>query len=174
MIMKKTIFAFTILVSIFALTLNSCNKDDKNDNDIPNQEQGTEESSLRFTMDGITTTEVMGEITACADGFFQFLGSAPDGSPLALSTGKIMVNETRSICSFYLEEDDYSACIADAGISFGGTVQNNYYSPLSGTATRSSTHDITISGVLVKIDDLTEHAFTLEATAGVVTTIYCE
>jgi hypothetical protein len=166
--MKKSILNIAILLSIFSVTLSSCDKDD------PPQEPETVESSLIFTMDGITSTEVMRDITACSDGYFNFLGSAPDGSAIALSTGKILVNETRSICSIYLEEGDYDACIDNAGLYVGGTAFNQLYSPLSGTATRTSVNTITISGVLVAINDLTEHAFTLEATAGLVSPVNCE
>lgn len=170
--MKKTIFTFAISFGLFSLTLNSCNKDDKNET---NQELGTVESNFSFAMDGITATDIMDiSVSACADGFFNILGYTPDGAPISITTGKILENETRSICSVYLAEEDYDACIADAGLFVGGVTNSNVFSPVSGTATRTSLNTITISGVLLALDGFTEHTFSLEATAGVVAPINCE
>lgn len=166
--MKKSFFVFAILLSIFSVTLNSCGKDDSN------EEQDLKVSALKFTMDGITVTEVIGEIFVCPDGYFGIAGKAPDGSPIAISTSKILVNETRSICSIKQESEDFIDCVDNGGFNVGGTAFMNHYTPISGTAKRTSINDITISGVLMKIDDLTEHAFTLEATASLVSPVNCE
>jgi hypothetical protein len=170
--MKKRFFVFAIFLSIFSVTLNSCDKDEK---DESAQEPETVESSFSFSMDGVTSTDIMDiSVSACADGFFNILGYTPDGSPISITTGKILENETRSICSVYLDEEDYNACIADAGLYVGGVNNSNVFSPVSGTATRTSFNTITISGVLLALDGFTEHTFSVEATAGVVAPINCE
>jgi hypothetical protein len=169
--MKKSILTLAILFSIFTVVLNSCSKDDKDDKD---EEQDLKVSSLKFTMDGITVTEVVGEIMACPDGYFGIVANAPDGTPVAINTSKILVGETRSICTIMEEADDFSACVDNGGFNVGGTAFTNQYSPISGTAKRTSVNDITISGVFIKIDDLTEHAFTLEATASLISPVNCE
>ena len=166
--MKKTIFIFSFLAIIFSTILISC------DNDDTDPEQDLKVSSYTLNMDGITATELIGDIIVCPDGYFGITGKAPDGSSISISTGKILVNETRSICSVFLDEADFNACIDNDGFNIGGLIFNELYSPLSGTATRSNTNDITISGVLVKIDDLSEHTFTLEATASIVSPFNCE
>ncbi len=166
--MKKSILTLAILFSIFTVVLNSCSKDDKD------EEQDLKVSSLKFTMDGITVTEVIGEIMACPDGYFGIVATAPDGTPFAINTSKILVGETRSICNIMEEAQDFLDCVDNGGFNVGGTAFTNQYSPISGTAKRTSVNDITISGVFIKIDDLTEHAFTLEATASLISPVNCE
>lgn len=165
--MKKSIFTIAILLSIFSVIQTSCNKDE------PNDVQDLKISVFKLTLEGVTATEVVGEISVCPDGYFNIVGKAPDGTPIAINTSKILVNETRSICSIDQEYDDFLACVDNGGFNVGGTIFEHFYSPVSGTATRTSTNDITISGVLKK-DDLTEHAFTLEATASLVSPVNCE
>ncbi len=164
--MKRSFFTIALILSALSLVLTSCNKSDDEDQDF-------KVSSYKLVIDGITATEVVGEISCCPDGFFTILGTAPDGTPIAINTSKIMVNETRSICSIKEESEDFLACVDNGGFNVGGTILTHFYSPVSGTATRTSTNDIEISGVLIK-DDLTEHAFTLEATASLVSPVNCE
>jgi len=170
--MKKSMIKIAIIFGVLSIGLSACEKDDNDDSSDQNQEPTT--SSYTLTIDGITATEVVGEITVCNDGYFTINGKTPDGNNMSLSTSKIMVDETRSICDFQLEEADYNNCIDNDEFNIGGTIFTHHFSPVSGTATRSSTNDITITGVLMQIDDMTEHAFTLEATAGLVTLINCE
>lgn len=170
--MKNSILKIAIIFGVLSISLSACEKDD-NDNSS-NTDQDTTESSFTLTIDGITSTEVVGEISVCSDGYFNIIGKAPDGSNISLSTSKIMENETRSICDFQLEPADYDNCIDNQGFSIGGTIFAHHYSSISGTATRSSTNDITITGVLMQIDDISEHAFTLEATASLVSPVNCE
>jgi len=165
--MKKSILKIAILLSAFTVVLNSCSKDDKD------EEQDFKVSSYTLTIEGITATEVVGEIYVCPDGFFGIVGSAPDGTPISISTSKILVNETRSICSIKESSEDFIDCVDNGGFNVGGMILNHNYNPVSGTATRTSVNDITISGVLLK-DDVTEHAFTLEATASLVSPVNCE
>jgi hypothetical protein len=166
--MKKSILKIAILLSIFSVALISCDKDNSD------EEQDLKVSSLKFTMDGITVTDVIGEITACPDGYFVIVATAPDGTPLAINTSKILVDETRSICSIMEEAEEFLDCVDSGGFNVGGTAFTNHYSPISGTAKRTGVNDITISGVFIKIDDLTEHAFTLEATASLISPVNCE
>ena len=165
--MNKSIYAIAILLSIFSVALTSCNKDDSDD------EQDLKKSSLKLTLEGVTSTEVVGEISVCSDGFFTINGKTPDGTPIAMSTSKILVNETRSICTINQDYDAFIECVDNGGFNFGGSAFNQFYSPVSGTAKRTSTNSIEISGVLMK-SDLSEHAFTLEATASLVLSINCE
>ncbi len=164
--MKLSIFTITVILSALSIVFTSCNKSDDEDQDF-------KVSSYTLIIDGITATEVVGEISVCPDGFFTIIGTAPDGTPIAINTSKILVNETRSICSIKEESDEFLACVDNGGFNVGGTVSTHFYSPVSGTATRTSTNDIEISGVLMK-DDLTEHAFTLEVTASLVSPVNCE
>lgn len=169
--MKNSILKFAIIFGVLSIGLSACDKDEDDNTSDSNQETT---SSYTLTIDGITATEVVGEISVCNDGYFIINGTAPDGSNIALNTSKILVDETRSICNFQLEEEAFNSCVDDAGFNIGGTIFTHHFSPISGTATRSSTNEITITGVLMQIDDMTEHDFTLEATAGLVTPINCE
>jgi hypothetical protein len=166
--MKKSIFTIAILLSIFSVTFTSCDKDE---DDLA---QDLKVSAFTLTVGGVTATEVVGEIMVCPDGYFGINGKTPDGNALAFTTGKIMVNETRSICTIMQKNDDFINCVDNGGFNIGGLFQMNHYSPISGTATRTSINDITVSGVLVNLVDLTEYAFTLEATASLVSPVNCE
>lgn len=161
-----------IIFGVLSIGLSACEKDD--DDNTSNTTPEATESSYTLIIDGITVTEFVGEITVCNDGYFTINGKTPDGNNMSLSTGKIMVDETRSICDFQLEEADYNNCIDNDGFNIGGTIFTHHFSPVSGTATRTSTNALSVSGVLMQIDDMSEHAFTLEATAGLVTPINCE
>ena len=161
-----------ILFSLFSVALSACNKDENDDASDQNQETTT--SSYTLIIDGVTATEVVGEISVCNDGYFFINGKTPDGNNMSLNTSKIMVDETRSICDFQLEAEEFTSCVDDGGFNIGGTIFTHHFSPVSGTATRTSTNNLSVTGVLMQIDDLTEHAFTLEATAGLVSPVNCE
>lgn len=169
--MKNSILKFAIIFGVLSIGLYACDKDEDDNTSDSNQET---ESSYTLIIDGITATEVVGEITVCNDGYFTINGKTPDGNNMSLSTSKILEDETRSICDFQLEAEEFTSCVDDAGFNIGGTIFTHHFSPVSGTATRTGTNDLSVSGVLMQIDDMTEHAFTLEVTAGLVTPINCE
>lgn len=171
--MKKSIFTIAILLSIFSITFISCSDDDNDDNGEGN---GSVASSYTLTIDGVTATEFTGEIIVCPDGYYIINGKAPDGSNLTIQSGKILVNETRSFCDArYLEEEEYTACIEDNGFSISGLFMGEIFHSSTGTATRTSTNNIEMSGnVWYMNDPLIDHTFTLEATASFVSPINCE
>ncbi|MBN1970527.1 MAG: hypothetical protein JW870_14265 [Candidatus Delongbacteria bacterium] len=127
-------------------------------------------SSLKFTIEGVTATEVVGGISVCLDGYYTIIGKAPDGSNLAIQIGKMLVGETRSICT----EEEFENCIENGGIGLTAAALEDVYTSISGSAKRTNTNDIEVSGVARKMSDGTEHAFTLEATASLVSPINCE
>lgn len=168
--MKKHTLKLTVVLSLLTLLFTACSTDDKKEEIDPEKEYV---SSYKLTIEGVTATELVGEVSACNDGFFLINGKAPDGSPISLSSSKILVNETRSICSIGEGGDEFLACLDNGGFNIGGTIFTHFYSPISGTATRTSSNELSVTGILLK-DDLTEHEFTLEATAKLVTPINCE
>ena len=171
--MRKLILTLLILCSIFSLALNSCSSESEL---VKDEDQDFKVSTYTLTIDGVKATEFLGEIIVCPDGYFMISGKAPDGSNLSIQTSKIFVNETRAFCDArYLEEDPYNNCIENAGFSITGLFMGEIYHAASGTATRTSTNDINISGSVWYMNDpLVVHGFTLEATASLVSPINCE
>ena len=86
------------------------------------------------------------------------------------------MNETRTFCDArLLEEEEYNACIEDNGFSISGLFMEEIFHSSSGTATRTSTNNIEMSGTVWYMNDpLVDHNFTLEATASFVSPINCE
>ncbi len=170
--MRKSFFTIAILLSIFSVTFISCSDDDEGGNGGGNGSV----SSYTLTIDGVTATEIIGEIIVCPDGYYTINGKAPDGSNLTIQSGKILVNETRSFCDIrYVEDAEYLACIENNGFSISGLFMGEFYSSASGTATRTSTNSIEMSGAAWYMSDpQTEHTFTLEATASLVSPVNCE
>ncbi len=163
--MKKTIFTITLLISIFSVSLISCNKDD----DDP-QDTIIESGTYQLVFEGITATEVVGNISVCEDGYFLIAGKTPNGKSLAINMSKIATGQTLLFCT----EDEIENCIENGGCSLSITaLQNNYYS-ISGTATRTSEKTLTASGNLRKPASIEEIPFTLEVTAGILNPTNCE
>lgn len=167
--MKISIFKIAFLFCVLGLVFSSCGKDDSSSDD----KDPVTVSSYILSIGDIIATEVEGNISVCPDGFFIINGKAPDGTPIALNSSKILVGETRSLCTINQDYEDFELCVDNGGFNFGGHISGHFYSPISGTATRTSTNDLTVSGILIK-DDLSQHSFTLEATASFVSPINCE
>lgn len=164
--MKKSMLLFAVLFSILGLGLSSCDKEKEDDN-LP----AITESSYTLVFQGLTSTEVTGEISVCNDGYFVINGLDPNGNYVTIGTSEILVGETRDLCA----DDVFSGpvCIDNGDLIVTlAALQSNFYA-ISGTATRTSERSITISGVMEEYLTGPSYPFTLEATAGLLTPINC-
>ncbi len=147
---------FAVLFSIFSLSLSSCGEKDG----AGDPEGG--ESSFTFTLRGVTSTIVLGEVHICQDGYLQINGEDPTGGMVTVGLSEILIGETRYVCS----DDFIETCVEDGGLLITAGDANSVYVAISGSATRTSKTEITASGILRDVGDMQEYPFTLTANAG--------